>query len=160
LPYIEQESMYRQRAWTNGVVLYICPARRSAEAAVVAPADAYGRYGGGGWAWGTTDYAVNLAAFDNRPQCYGVIRFRAGLSHTILAGENAFVGRFDAPNSWFWDEPFFLGGSKGTSRGGLGLVADGVGIPFKENWGSVHPGGVQFLFGDGGVRLLPFTIDL
>jgi prepilin-type processing-associated H-X9-DG protein len=65
------------------------------------------------------------------------------------------------PQTWYWDEPLFLGGSKGTSRGGLGLLRDGPDLDyhFKENWGSPHTGGVVFLFGDGGVRLLARSID-
>ena len=30
----------------------------------------------------------------------------------------------------------------------------------KYGWGSFHPGGIQFLFGDGHVRSLPSSIDL
>lgn len=37
----------------------------------------------------------------------------------------------------------------GTVRRGLGLVPDGVGNDYKSNWGSPHPGGVQFLLADG-----------
>jgi prepilin-type N-terminal cleavage/methylation domain-containing protein/prepilin-type processing-associated H-X9-DG protein len=156
LPYIEQESMYRTRAWTVGVALYGCPARRTAAAQSVVAEDAYGQYQGGGWSWGKTDYVVNLGAFDNRPVCRSMSSFKDGLSNTILVGEKAFDPTVQTPQSWYWDEPFFLGGSKGTSRGGLGLLRDRPGIPFKENWGSAHPGGVQFLFADGSARLVPF----
>jgi len=172
LPYVEQGSMYSQRVWTSGVSVYICPARRSASAEPVAD-DAYGQYQGGGWTWGKTDYAVNLLAFDNRPECRNMASIRDGLSNTILIGEKAFNPQVEQPQSWYWDEPFFLGGSKGTSRGGLALLRDGRGRwlqdgvwhghwednPFKENWGSAHIGGVLYLFGDGAVRLLSRTTD-
>ena len=35
--------------------------------------------------------------------------------------------------------------SSGTSNGA-----------FRENWGSAHPAGVPFLYGDGSVRPIPF----
>ena len=55
------------------------------------------------------------------------------------------------------DEGLFVGGSKGTSRGALGLERDGPGINYKDNWGSPHVVGVHFLFGDGAVRLLDYN---
>ncbi len=161
LPYLEQEAMYRQRVWTAAVTLYICPARRPAAAQTVVAQDAYGQYQGGGWTWGKTDYAVNLFAFDNRPTCRNIASFTDGVSNTILAGEKAFNPEVEQPQSWYWDEPFFLGGSKGSSRGGFGLLLDGPDIQYhyKENWGSPHPAGVLFLFGDGAVRVLARTTD-
>jgi len=38
-------------------------------------------------------------------------------------------------------------------------MRDGVGIDYKANWGSPHPGGAQFLFGDGSVRSVPYEIS-
>ncbi len=159
LPFVEQEAMYRQRAWTVGLALYVCPARRLSPPQAVAASDAYGIYYGGGWTWGKIDYAANIDAFDNRPLCHAMAEFSDGLSNTVLVGEKAFDPTVETLLSWYWDEPFFLGGSKGTSRNGLGLVPDRSGTPYKENWGSAHDGGVQFLFGDGSVHLLPFATN-
>jgi prepilin-type N-terminal cleavage/methylation domain-containing protein/prepilin-type processing-associated H-X9-DG protein len=163
LPYLEQGPMYNKPDWTAPVVVLICPARRSAQAMAAPAQDDFGKYGGGGWTWGKTDYAVNLFAFDNRPTCRNLATFTDGLSNTILVGEKAINVQVTLSGSWYWDEPFFLGGSKGTSRGGLALLRDMAGSgelnPYKENWGSAHPGGVQFLFGDGAVHLIPRTID-
>jgi prepilin-type N-terminal cleavage/methylation domain-containing protein/prepilin-type processing-associated H-X9-DG protein len=158
LPYVEQNIIFVQRDWKVGVPIYVCPARRDHTPTPVVSGDSYGNYESGGWDWARTDYAVNLYAFDNRPIVHAMNRFTDGLSNTVLAGEKAYDRMAQGP-SWYWDEPFFLGGSKGTARNGLGLVPDKPGIPFRENWGSAHPGGVQFLFGDGGVRLISFEID-
>jgi prepilin-type N-terminal cleavage/methylation domain-containing protein/prepilin-type processing-associated H-X9-DG protein len=158
MPYVEQEAGYKTRNWSTPVPVYMCPGRRDAIATKVVDQDSYGKFIHGGWAWARTDYGVNLNAFDNRPVCHPRARFIDGLSNTILVGEKAYDKLAQGP-SWYWDEPYFIGGSKGTSRGAPVMVADGPGIPFRENWGSNHPGGVQFLFGDGGVRLLVFDTD-
>jgi prepilin-type N-terminal cleavage/methylation domain-containing protein len=162
LPYVEQEAAYRQRQWSAVVPVYICPARRPAEAKIVTD-DELGRYQSGGWTWGgRTDYAVNLVPFANRPTCYPAAKFTDGLSNTIFAGEKAF-DTVAQGRSWYWDEPVFLGGSKGTSRGAVGLVRDKPGASngtFRENWGSAHAAGVQFLYGDGSVRLVAYDADM
>lgn len=162
LRYLEQEAMYKNRDWTQPVSIYICPARRQPLAFTAVADDGYGRFESGGWAWGKIDYAVNLFAFDNRPNCRAMNRFPDGLSNTILLGEKAFNPAVETPTSWYWDEPFFLGGSKGTSRGGFGLLRDGADINwhYKENWGSSHIGVILFLFGDGGVRSVDREIDV
>jgi prepilin-type N-terminal cleavage/methylation domain-containing protein len=157
LPYVEQEAAFRQQKWESQCPGYLCPARRILQPMQMIAEDACGRYYGGGWTWGKTDYVVNLEAFGNRPNCYAMSRFTDGLSNTILAGEKAFDRTVEQSHNWYWDEPYFLGGSKGTSRGGLGLVPDGPGVPFKENWGSAHFSGVQFVFGDGSDHLLAFN---
>jgi prepilin-type processing-associated H-X9-DG protein len=156
LPWIERDVQYRNRDWTVGVSTFICPLRRTPLAWDVVDEDDNGKYDGGGWKWGKTDYAVNLYVFSNRPICRDPTTITDGLSNTILVGEKAFNPRVEGPQSWYWDEPFFLGGSKGTSRGGLALLKDSHGNwqddPYKNNWGSPHTHGVQFLFADGAVR--------
>jgi len=69
-----------------------------------------------------------------------------------------------------------MGGTGGTGRCGDGLYQDQRLIDFPElasgpgwtegtescgggNWGSPSPGGPQFLFGDGSVRLVTFTVS-
>jgi prepilin-type N-terminal cleavage/methylation domain-containing protein/prepilin-type processing-associated H-X9-DG protein len=162
LPYVEQDNMYRTPDWHTGAVsTYICPARRFAEMHPVVADDGYGRFDGGGWNWAKTDYAVNLFTFGNRGNCRSRNTIHDGLSNTIFVGEKAFNPAVETPTSWYWDEPFFIGGSKGTSRDGFGLLKDSPELDYhyKENWGSPHTGGVQFLFGDGAVHLLSRGTD-
>ena len=158
LPYVEQPSIHLNREWTIGVPVFICSARRSSAAQGCVDQDANGKYVHGGWTWSRTDYGVNLGAFDTRPICHSTQRFSDGLSNTIFVGEKAY-DVLAQRGSWYYDESIFLGGSKGTARGAPALTPDGPGINYKDNWGSAHKGGVQFLFGDGGVRLLSFDIN-
>ncbi|MFO0881487.1 MAG: DUF1559 domain-containing protein [Gemmataceae bacterium] len=157
LPYLDQGSAHRTRDQSAAPAVYVCPARRGAMAVSPVAEDAHGRYKGGGLLWGKTDYAVNLQAFGNRPEVYAMNRFLDGLSNTVLIGEKAADPRVQVPGSWYWDEPFFIGGSKGTSRGGVALYADAPSIPYKDSWGSRHPDAVQFVLGDGGVRTVSMS---
>ncbi len=151
LPYIEQNAMFRDRAWTLAVSLYLCPTRRHA-LALQATNDENGTYFGGGWTWGKTDYACNQKVMPN-VVCSNLRDFRDGSAHTILIGEKAMHPDHYTTGTWYWDEPFFLGGTGGTQRWNPFIVRDGMG-KFQENWGSAHPSGAQFLFADGSVRLL------
>jgi hypothetical protein len=58
--------------------------------------------------------------------------------------------------TWFWDEPFFIGGSGGTMRGESQVLPDVPGITFQQNWGSAHLAGAQFLYADASVHLMAF----
>jgi prepilin-type N-terminal cleavage/methylation domain-containing protein/prepilin-type processing-associated H-X9-DG protein len=158
LPYIEQQGMWQERQWWLGVPLYSCPARRPPDPTPTVAQDQWGKYEAGGYAWGRTDYGVSLEAFDNRPTCWKLARFTDGLSSTIFVGERAY-DMIVQQKSWYYDEGFFTGGTKGTCRGAVGLSPDGPGINYKDNWGSAHNGGVQFLFGDGSVHLIAFDTD-
>ena len=157
LPQIEQDNAFRTRAYGATVPNYLCSARRANEATMPTTEDAHGRYVGGGLSWAKLDYAVNLLAFGNRPFCHAMTRFSDGLSNTAIVGEKAVDPLVQVKSSWYWDEPYFLGGSKGSSRGGVALYQDAPGIPYKDAWGSPHPGGVPFLFGDGSVRTVNYT---
>jgi type II secretory pathway pseudopilin PulG len=157
LPFVEEEAAYRGQAWTHALPLYVCPSRRAAEAVVPVHEDAYGVYWGAGWAWGKSDYAANRLVIGERGQCLPLAALTDGESHTVLVGEKAVDPRVNTPGTWYHDEPFFTGGSGGTARQGGRLFRDAPGIPYKDNWGSRHPAGPQFVFADGSVRPLPYA---
>jgi prepilin-type processing-associated H-X9-DG protein len=76
-----------------------------------------------------------------------------------LVGEKAMNPDNYETGTWYWDEPFFTGGSGGTQRWGTTVIRDSpdMGVQFRENWGSAHPSGANFLFADGSVRLVAYT---
>jgi len=56
-----------------------------------------------------------------------------GLSGTLLVGEKAMDPDDYATGTWFWDEPYFLGGSGGTPRGHSEVLRDTRGVSFSQN---------------------------
>jgi prepilin-type N-terminal cleavage/methylation domain-containing protein len=158
LPYLEQNNLYDTRMWTIPFKLYICPSRRTAIAELAAN-DVHGIYNGGGWVWGKTDYAANAFVCPNRPgACLTLLHFSDGTSHTLLVGEKAMDSDYYTTGTWYWDEPFFLGGSDSTSRKGNMVIPDqpGTFLQVRENWGSRHSSGPQFVFADGAVHSISF----
>jgi prepilin-type N-terminal cleavage/methylation domain-containing protein len=158
LPFIEQDIVYQARDWKFGQPIYNCRSRRTSEATTSVAQDANGAYETGGWLWGRTDYAINIRAFNNRPDARSAAHFLDGLSNTIMIGEKAYDAIAQS-GSWYYDEGYFTGGSKGTGRDFPGLSPDGPGINYKDNWGSPHGTAVVFLFADGTVRALNYTIN-
>jgi prepilin-type N-terminal cleavage/methylation domain-containing protein/prepilin-type processing-associated H-X9-DG protein len=159
LPYLDAWNQFEQRSWMATMPTYICPSRRSARPVPVGAEDEHGRYEGGGWNWGKTDYAANSLMIRLKPQLTRMSQVRDGTTETILAGEKAFDPSMQTVNSWHYDEPYFAGGSAGTSRKGLEVVRDGPGIRYKTNWGAPHPGGAQFLMVDGSVRQISHGVS-
>jgi prepilin-type processing-associated H-X9-DG protein len=146
--------------------LCICPSRRTAQTKKPED-DAFGAYQGGGWAWGHIDYGANAHVIPNRPNLRRRASITDGTSNTVLVGEKAMHPRNYVAPTWYWDEPFFLGGSGGTQRGFAGQRGEGttivrdspdMGLLFRYNWGSAHPAGAQFLFADGSVRQLRYGL--
>src|SRR5262245_28707791 len=84
----------------------------------------------------------------------------ATASHTVLVGEKAMHPDNYYTGTWYWDDPYFTGGSGSTARKGLEIVADPDtgNFRFRENWGSAHPRGANFVFGDNSVRPLSYGL--
>jgi prepilin-type N-terminal cleavage/methylation domain-containing protein len=155
LPYVEQQAMHQERQWTCAVKIYICPSRRSAVGQVPLD-DAFGTYVGGGWAWGKIDYAGNGLVMPNRPRCLGLQDVSDGTAHTILVGEKGMDASYYTKTGWYFDEPFFLGGSNGTSRTRPIFKRDAPDLFSNDRWGSAHSSSAWFLFADGSVRRIPY----
>src|SRR5262249_47936702 len=132
--------------------------------------------------WGHTDYAANdqvIVPGDANPTfVMKVSEIKDGSSNTILIGEKALDTRAIRVGSWYWDEPIILGGTGGTARCGCGLFRDSnslgalVSGPGASawpddstqfcgggNWGSPSSSGVQFLFCDGSVHTLNYSVS-
>ena len=159
LPFIEQDNAHRTRAWKTALPIYFCPQRRRPQAQV-ANDDDRAKYLGGGWAWAKIDYAGNARLFQRRPLCQNFAVIGDGMSNTILAGEKAVDLNYAMSGSWYWDEPYFLGGSDSTARKGTKMVRDAKGtfLEIRENWGSGHSSGVNFLMADGSVRMINYSV--
>ena len=158
LPFLDQAVAYESVDFRTKQALFLCPSRARQDAAVPAN-DSYGNYESGGWAWSKTDYAANSRVSPNLPLILRVASVTDGLSQTFALGEKAFDPDVQTATSWYWDEPIFSGGSKGTARSGLLIVGDGRGVPFRNNWGSAHPQGAMFAIADGAARFVSHTID-
>lgn len=153
LPFLEQNAAYEQVDFKVKQPLYLCSSRARPDPRVPLD-DRHGRYVSGGWAWSKSDYAGNAMVTPNTPFRLRVASITDGLSQTYLIGEKAYDPSVHTATSWYWDEPIFSGGSKGTARAGLRITQDGIGIGFKNNWGSAHSFGAQFGLADGSVRFI------
>ncbi len=155
---LEMDHLMMERQYAQRIEIYSCPSR-SRDPVEVPQADRHGIYQSGGHAMAKTDYAANHFVIQDLP---GVVRWsdiRDGLSQTILVGEKAFDPSVQTGSSWYWDEPIYIGGSKGTARAGFRIVTDRIGASFRDNWGSSHFGLAFFLFADGHVESLERTIE-
>lgn len=158
LPFMEQDNAYQQVDVRVKQPLFLCPSRSRPDPQVPV-ADSRGRYESAGWAWSKTDYAGNSRVTPNAPFRLKAAAITDGLSQTYLLGEKAFDPGVHTATSWYWDEPIFSGGSKGTARAGIRISGDGRGIAFKDNWGSAHPQGAQFGLADGSVHFIKSSIE-
>lgn len=172
LPYVEQEPLWLQsnapsvpdaigRVCSTPVPMYFCPSRGRSRTFAVEPEGgipaSYPRAG--------NDYAGNCGAdakdngiFSSRltPEA-----FTDGLSNTLAVGER-----------WI-PIPWYEGQNTANTNGYAGSFDATVALmlhPYNPRpdtappptnnttqWGAAHPSGMNALFGDGSVRMIPFT---
>ena len=165
LPYVEQNAAYQQQAQGANVKIFGCPGR-GRQNPQPCPSGTDPLWGSP-WVydyqglnpWLKTDYTANTYVFPaNIGNNSTIASIADGLSNTIFVGEKSIDPRAYSTGGWYWDEPVFTGGSGGTGRNGTGLYRDGPGVNFPNNWGSAHTAGALFLFGDGSIRLLNFSV--
>jgi prepilin-type N-terminal cleavage/methylation domain-containing protein/prepilin-type processing-associated H-X9-DG protein len=158
LPFIEQANVFNgpvAQAVGTPIKTYACPSRRSPDPQTVPIPDPYNI----GWsantrgitAWGKNDYPANSTLIGGRGTIRRLEHIKDGTSNTILAGQKVMDPRDYTTGSWYWDEPYFLGGNGGNGRNGTACLQDTVGVNFPNNWGSPHSGGCPFVFCDGSV---------
>lgn len=155
---IESGAIQDGEDYSRPVQLFRCPSRGRGRT-MPPETDAFGLYEGVGLVFAKTDFCANDLVIGQRPASESFGSVVDGTSSTVLVGEKAFDPSVQTPTSWYWDESFWLGGSKGTARSGDRIVPDGVGISFKENWGSAHRDGAHFAFADGHVKFMPSSVS-
>jgi len=173
LPYIEQGNAFTQckagNYVNNPIKTYLDPGRNHTPIAT-----------SGGSSPGIncphTDYALNVVTFQEVTTFTGaggtpvatltvnlsVITTNNGTSNTILVGEKSIDPGFAQSNtsSSGWDEGIYSGGYGGTCRSTNTLLKDAPNNGGNNNyWGSPYGGGVPFVFCDGSVRLLNYTLN-
>ena len=185
LPYVEQDAIFRDGliAFGTPVKSYHMPLRRSAVAQQSPTTDpnypGWGYNDGGAGPSARTDYAANDQVFWTTYSGWGKVSTFAsiadGASNTIFFGEKALAAKSVSAGSWYWDEPYVMGGTGGVSRCGEELYSDSQLNDFPAlvygagwsvggescgggNWGSPSSaGGPQFAFGDGSVRTVRYS---
>ena len=187
LPYLEQEPLFRTPidCFKTAVKTFYMPMRRPPLPQVVPTNDSvypgYSYNDGGQGSNARTDYAANDQVFFTTYAGWGKVSSLTGIldgtSNTIFFGEKALAQSAYSSGSWYWDEPFIMGGTGGTGRCGSELYSDSQLNTFPDrvsgtgwsiattgescgggNWGNPSSsGGTQFTFGDGSVRTINYN---
>jgi len=158
----------------TGVRTYLCPSR-SRSPYSTAGANNVGNMAGFNGPF--TDYKINWISFDNRGNAepnrltMGVVTTQRGLSNTVYVGEGYLnTNEYRRNHGSNWEEVIYSGGYGGTGRGGTtndGDINNSLTRIIKDNttdgqnnfWGSAHTAGALFVFGDGSVRTVPFSMN-
>jgi prepilin-type N-terminal cleavage/methylation domain-containing protein len=164
LPFMEQDNLKRvgdagTPVANASVKTLLCPAR-SRVAFSTAGANSPGFNGP------FTDYKINWVSFENRCASdpagkisLAVITSQRGTAHTLYVGEGFLDTRdYQRNHGSNWEENIYSGGYGGTGRGSLTIQKDqpnGQG----DKWGSPHSSGALFVFCDGSVRNVPFSMS-
>ncbi|HEX3151702.1 MAG TPA: DUF1559 domain-containing protein [Gemmataceae bacterium] len=182
LPYIEQDNLYREPNNTKirktPIVIYNCPSRRlpalyGGEAKSDYAGNGGTRIGSDGFDGMVCKAAGSANSFKNGALTFALIT--DGLSNTIMVGEKL-VNRptmggsdDDFTDNESWAGPGFADGDimRGCIPRGSSWytpVRDTNDKPAPNDqlfwrFGSAHPSGCNFVFGDGSVRHIRYTVD-
>jgi len=140
------------------VKTYLCPAR--SRPGYTLSGGSYPNY------WGPiVDYALNGVSFgsDNGPGQPNItlsqITSLNGTSMTIYIGEKGVSpGNYNDTCTCNWDEDIFSGAYGGPNRWSNTLVYDNPNTQTND-WGAAHSAGAQFMFLDGHVQMLPWSLN-
>ena len=158
LPYLDQPYMTVGVGSAQIIDSFQCPSRYRGESALAAD-DQRGQYRGGALAWAKVDWAANAHIVHPRPICSRPSLIEAGLSNTILFGEKYHDSFVQTASSWFYDEPYWIGGSNGTVRMLAVLGRDESLDKVNHGWGAAHVTSATFGIADGSVTRLTFEVD-
>ena len=179
LPFIEQNAVLTEGAWTTQIKIYRDPMRNRP---VVAAGSVHTGTGVAVGGWGITDYAINVTAFaaydyetngsvvetwtnttgDNPGRTMlALASITDGTSNTFWGGEKAINPEYYQSNGNNNDCPWAIAAG-GTGRPSYSLMQDNNanGSNFTGNWGSPYSGGCPFMMYDGSVRLVPYNTSM
>jgi len=167
LPFLEQGNLWADSTDTNVMMAkvpgYFCPTRRAPM--IIGGSRGMNDFAGNGGLYTSTGYAwgdgVTGCFVRNTQQPIGLHNLLDGTSNTILVGEKRLdrkaLGTFQCDDNegvtagWDWD---------GIRWGNDPPMPDRNGFDQCEVlFGSSHPAGVNFVFADGSVRHVIFSVD-
>ena len=186
LPYLEQQNLYINT--DDGLVagtempLFSCPSRRPPTSKFnfhtmqpVAMTDYAGNGGlhtkitepyGRGLNGGVIIRSNNAAGNDlEYSGAMNLSRIRDGPSSTFMLGEKALFPKFYGGDHFSDDQGWTGGYDSDTIRWGNDLLVSDKNagqVPAAEElrFGSAHPSGANFVYGDGSVHLISYSVDL
>lgn len=176
-PYIEQRAIWEQPVDTEvakvTIKLLFCPSRRPPT--IIAGTQSgmpngprgqidYACSGGTDGSFPSPLGGTNGAVIRSGTEPIRLSRITDGLSNTIIVGERRCnMARRNDPTMWDENNGWIDGYDWDTVRWGYAMFAADYRSPtanYSREFGAQHPGGCQFVYADGSVRILPYSMDL